>query len=87
MTDRVMADALYEEERLRPSRPYFTESCDKLGLTRRKRAGPAPMPPDQKRANNTSRWRNWVAGFKERDPEGYESWLERRKKKRRKTVA
>ena len=87
MTDRAMAAVLLEETGLSPSRPWLAKTCDEIGVERRKRSGPIPMPASEKREKNSTRWRNWIANFKKTDPQGYEQWVEDRRKKRQKVAA
>lgn len=78
MTDKQTLDALEEEEGLRPSRPWLAALCARMGVARRGRPGPPPLPVDEVKRRDKERYDRWLAA-KKADPEAYREWVEKRR--------
>lgn len=78
MTDKETLDALEEEDGLRPSRPWLAALCARVGIARRGRSGPPPLPVDEVKRRDKARYDGWLANLKA-DPVAYAAWVEKRR--------
>lgn len=77
MTSADILSAMESESAVRVSRPTLQSLCDQLGIPRRRRRGPDPLPPEQ-RVSAMDRF-NRMVEQKKRDGT-YDAWIADRRR-------
>lgn len=78
MTAAEVLSAMEQEAHVRVSRPVLQSLCDQLGIPRRRRKGPDPLPADQ-RVSAMDRFNRMVEAKKRAGT--YDAWIAERRRK------